>query len=269
MVRFKLRIHTNYVLLLFLIIKLFYMLILRPYIFNRFPEIISGISTKIGARRNSPYFFNMSLSVGDDEIIVKENRKLFFESLGISPENISFQKQVHGEEISFVTKGGLAGASDAMITDKPGIGLAISIADCVPVLLYEPEKKIIAGVHSGWRGTQKKILLKSLMKLEELGCSSKNIIAYIGPSISKNVYEIGNEVSDLFDEKYIDKKAGKYFLDVAGVNLDILISFGVKKNNIRVSHLCTFAMKDILHSYRRDGVKSGRSLAVIAMRENI
>lgn len=243
------------------------MLILKPYIFNRYPEIISGVSTKTGEGRKAPYFFNISFSVGDNKIIVEENRKSFFLQLGISPENAAYQSQVHGDNISFVTVGGLAGESDAMITDKPGIALAITIADCVPVLLYEPVRKIIAGVHSGWKGTHKKILHKTLEKLIELNCSPENITAFIGPSISKNIYEIGDEVKVLFEDKYIHKRSGKYFLDVSGVNSDILLDFGIKKNNIQDSHLCTYAMKDILHSYRRDGKKSGRSFAVIAMKE--
>ncbi len=244
------------------------MLILKPYIFKKYPEIISGVSTKIGAEKMAPYFFNMSLSVGDDDNIVRENRKLFFENLGLTTENAAYQKQVHGDNISFVTKGGFAGESDAMITDKSGIGLAISIADCVPILLYEPEKKVIAGVHSGWRGTEKKILLKTLKKLEEYGCSLENLVAYVGPYISRNIYEVGKEVADLFEKKYLHKRENKFFLDVAAVNLDILLNSGVKKNNIQVSQLCTYAKKDILHSYRRDGEKSGRSFAVIALKES-
>ena len=210
----------------------------------------------------------MSFSVGDDEKIVKENRNLFFENLGIKPENVAYQKQVHEDKISFVTQGGSIGESDAMITDKPGIGLAVSIADCVPILIYDPVKKIIAGVHSGWRGTEKKILLKTLKELKKYGSLPENLVAYIGPSISKNVYEVGKEVAEFFDEKYLEEKGEKYLLDVAGINFDILLDAGVKKNNIQLSSLCTYAMKNVLHSYRRDGNKSGRSYAIIALREN-
>ena len=244
------------------------MLILGPYIFSKFPEVITGVSTKIGAGRQAPYFFNMSFSVGDNENVVKENRRLFFESLGIKPGSVAYQKQVHEDKISFVTQGGQVGESDAMITDKPGIGLAVSVADCVPVLLYGPIKKIISAVHSGWRGTEKKILLKTLNELKKYGCKTESLIAYIGPSISKNVYEVGKEVAELFEEKYLKRKGDKFLLNVAGVNYDILLDAGVKKNNIELSSLCTFSMKDILHSYRRDGNKSGRSYAVIALREN-
>ena len=244
------------------------MLILKPYIFNRFPEIEAGVSTKIGAERKAPFFFNMSFSVGDNENIVKENRKLFFENLGIKPENVAYQKQVHEDKISFLVKGGQVGESDAMITDKPGIGLAVSVADCVPILLYDPKKKIIGAVHSGWRGTEKKILLKTLNEFKKHDCKTENLITYIGPSISKNVYEVGKEVAVLFNEEYLKQKGDKFLLDVAGVNYDILINAGVKKNNIELSSLCTFAMEDILHSYRRDGKKSGRCYAVISLRDN-
>ena len=146
--------------------------------------------------------------------------------------------------------------------------MAVSVADCVPILLYDPVKKIIAGVHSGWRGTEKKILLKTLKELKNYGSLPENLVAYIGPSISKNVYEVGKEVAEFFDEKYLEQKGEKFLLDVASVNFDILLDAGVKKNNIQLSSLCTFAMKDVLHSYRRDGNKSGRSYAVIALREN-
>ncbi len=129
-------------------------------------------------------------------------------------------------------------------------------------------KKIIAGVHSGWRGTEKKILLKTLDKLKTFGSLPENLVAYIGPSISKNVYEVGKEVAEFFDEKYLEQKGEKFLLDVAGVNFDILLNGGIKENNIQLSSLCTFAMKDVLHSFRRDGNKSGRSYAVIALREN-
>jgi YfiH family protein len=244
------------------------MLVLKPHIFSRYPEIISGVSTKIGAGRSAPYFFNMSFSVGDDKNTVRENRSLFFENLGISAENIAYQRQVHEDKISFVTQGGLIGESDTMITDKPGVGLAVSVADCVPVLLYDPFKKIIAAVHSGWRGTEKKILHKTLDKLKEYGCSVRNLVAYIGPSISKNVYEVGKEVASLFDKKYLEQEGEKYLLNVSGANLDMLLETGVNKKNIQLSPLCTYAMKDIFHSYRRDGEKSGRSLVVIAIRES-
>jgi len=242
------------------------MLILKPFIFKKFSEIIFGLSTKIGAERKAPYYFNLSFSVGDKQEIVEENRNFFFNTLGLNKENVAYQKQVHGDTISHVSKGGFLGESDAMITDKPGLGLAISIADCVPVFIYDYKNKLIAGVHSGWRGSSKNILHKTLIKLNtEFNSSPENLVAYLGPSIKQNNYEVGKEVADLFDGKYVKHQNGKLFLDVAGFNYDVLIQFGVKKENVQQSGLCTFAMDNLLHSYRRDGEKSGRSFGVIAI----
>jgi YfiH family protein len=242
------------------------MLILKPYIFNNYKEIICGFSSKIAAGRTSPYYFNLSFSVGDNIETVAQNRIIFFSSLGLKHNNVAYQKQVHGGKITYVEEGGLAGESDALITDKPGIGLAVSIADCVPIFIYDPVAKIVAAIHSGWRSTKEKILSKTISKLKEFGCNPENFVVYIGPSISKNIYEVGHEVAEHFEKKYLTPKGDKNLLDVSGINYNILLQSGVKKSNIQMSALCTYAMKDILHSYRRDGEKSGRSLGVIAMK---
>ena len=243
------------------------LLIIKPHIFNRFPEIIFGFSTKIGADRKAPFFFNLSHSVGDERDLVNENRKLFFSSLDLEPENVALQRQVHSDNISYVSTGGEIGESDAMITDKLNVGLAISSADCAAIFLYDVKKKIIAAVHSGWRGTQKKILLKTLQKLkEDFNSSAEDLIAYIGPSISQKNYEVGKEVAELFEKKYFIDWGEKYILNVSLANYDMLLNFGLSKNNIQVSSLCSYEINNILHSYRRDGLSSGRALGVIAIK---
>jgi YfiH family protein len=244
-----------------------HMLILKAQIFQQFPEIIFGFSSKIGADRDAPFYFNVSDSVGDDENIVSQNRKLFFNTLGLKPENVALQRQVHGDKVTYVEGGGVCGESDAMFTDRNGLGLAVSTADCTAIFLYDKKNKVIAGIHSGWRGTSKKILKKTLERLEEkYGTSPTDLSAYLGPSICQSNYEVGEEVAGQFDKKYHVPLKGKYFLDVSQVNYDILLNFGVKSKNIQLSSLCSFELKDFLHSYRRDGLKSGRALGVIAMR---
>lgn len=244
------------------------MLIIKPHIFNRNAEIVFGFSTKIGADRKAPYFFNLSQSVGDDKNIVNENREIFFSRLNLKLENISLQRQAHGDTITYVSSGGEIGESDAMITNKMNIGLAISSADCCAIFLYDNNKKVIAAVHSGWRGTQKKILLKTLIKLkEDFGSLPEDLIAYIGPSINQKKYEVGKEVAELFDNKYMLYEREKTFLSVWQVNYDILLNFGISIKNIQVSSLCSYEMNNILHSYRREGTHSGRALGVIAMKD--
>jgi purine-nucleoside/S-methyl-5'-thioadenosine phosphorylase / adenosine deaminase len=243
------------------------MVIIKSILLDQHKEITFGLSTKIGAERKAPFYFNLSTSVGDDEKIVKENRELFYKEIGLEAENIVTQKQVHGDKINYADKGGFYGESDALITDKINLGLAISTADCTPIFIFDKKNKVIAAVHSGWRGTEKKILLKVLMKLkEDFNSSPVNLISYIGPSICQKNYEIGKEVAEKFEDKYLLPKEGKYLLNVSGINFDILINFGIPKENIQLSSYCTFEMKYLLHSYRRDGLQSGRAFGIIAVR---
>lgn len=244
------------------------MLVLKSGLLNKFPQIVFGFSTKIGLRRKPPYFFNMSLSVSDSRNRVFHNRRIFFKYLGLDETNVVTQKQVHGDSVTVVDEGGNCGESDAVITDKLNLGLAISSADCPAIFLYDFQTKVIAAIHSGWRSSEKKILLKVLVKLEaEFNCSPKSMIAYIAPSINQKNYEVGEEVAKLFNDKYVLKRNFKYFLDLKALNFDILLDFGLLKKNIQISELCSYEMKELLHSYRRDGAKSGRALGIIAMRD--
>ncbi len=234
--------------------------------FNQYPEIIFGFSTKAGYGE-APYFFNLSLSVGDAPEKVKERRNNFFKTLGIN--NIVYQKQVHGSNIRYAGKPGYAGESDAIITDVPGLGIMISAADCTSVYIYDYSKKMIAGIHAGWRSTRAGIVEKTITELVDIyKCSPGNMIIYIGPSISREVYEVGGEVAALFNEKYFTPSGSKFLLDVSGKNYDAVRSFGVPEENIQYSGLCTFKSNNLLHSYRRDGPESGRSVGIIAMSEN-
>lgn len=245
------------------------MLVLKSSLLSRFPEIVFGFSTKIGLRRSKPYYFNMSLSVQDSQELVQQNRKYFFRRLGLSDSTIATQKQVHGDKVTFIDEGINCGESDAMITDKPNLGLAISSADCPAIFLYDIKKKVIAAVHSGWRGTARKILLKVLIKLkDDFNSEPGDLIAYVAPSISQKNYEVGEEVASIFDAKYSINKNSKYLLNLQEVNRDVMLNFGLIKKNIQVSSLCSYEMNNILHSFRRDGEKSGRAFGVIAKKEN-
>jgi len=246
------------------------MLVLKSSLLNRFPEIIFGFSTKIGLKRRDPYFFNMSFSVKDRRENVLHNRRYFFSRLGLSDSSVATQKQIHGDHVTFIDEGVNCGESDAMITDKINLGLAISSADCPAIFLFDIEQKVSAAVHSGWRGTEKKILLKVLTKLvRDFNSKPNNIAAYIAPSISQKHYEVGEEVASLFDEKYSIKKNPKYHLDLQKINQDLMLKFGLLKKNIQLSSLCSYEMTDLLHSYRRDGEISGRAFGVISMKNKI
>lgn len=242
------------------------MIILKSAIFNKYPNIVFGFNTKSGGN-GAPYHFNVSVSVGDASENVSKNRKLYYSGLGLKEENICYQKQTHSAVVTFVDKGGVCGESDAMITDKPDLGLAISTADCTPIFIYDIHKRIIAGIHSGWKGTQLNIVTAALNELKsKFNSNPDDMIVYIGPSISQNNYEIGKEVADLFDKKYILQKEKKLYLNVSGINYQRLLDFGIPKDNIQHSNLCSYDLNNLLHSYRRDGLQSGRSFGIIAMK---
>jgi hypothetical protein len=243
------------------------LVILRPIIFNECPEIVFGFCTKIDNNTNHPYYFNLSLSVKDNKEKVEQNRSKFFDKVGLSYNDVAIQKQIHTDIVRYVDEPGFQGESDAMFTDKNNIGLAITTADCPAIFVFEKIKKIIAAVHSGWRSTEREILHKTLVTLQkEYNCKPEDLIAYIAPSVSQSNYEVGKEVAEKFGNKYLKSNGEKFLLDIAKINYDILIKFGVKQNNVQASSLCTYASKNILHSFRRDGLYSGRSMGVIAMR---
>jgi YfiH family protein len=244
------------------------MYILKPYIFNNYPEILFGFSTKISSESKSPYYFNLSYSVGDEKNLVDKNRKNFFEAIGLTIETVGYQRQIHSDIVQVIGCGGDNGASDALVTSKKNLGLAIAVADCTPIFIYDKKNKVIAAVHSGWQGTENAILLKTLIKLQkEFSSKPGNMIVYIGPSISQINYEVGKEVADKFDQTFVKPKGDKYLLDVSGINYQILLDFGIPQNQIQKSELCSYEFSSLLHSYRRDGNLSGRSLGVIAIKE--
>ncbi len=243
------------------------MIIIKSLLLSRFKEIAFGFSTKIDSNMNAPFNFNLSQSVGDDSNIVDGNRKKFFNQLGFESSDVAFQKQVHGDKITVIEKSGLCGESDAMITKVSGIALAISTADCTPIFLFDKKQKIIAGIHSGWRSTVKKITSKTIQLLiNDFNVDPLDLYAYIGPSISQMNYEVGNEVAEQFDSKYIVLKSHRLYLDVAECNYEMLIEDGIPLENIQLSNLCSYQQSNLLHSYRREGLRSGRALGLIYLR---
>lgn len=211
----------------------------------------------------------MSLSVGDKEPDVLENRKYFFNSLGLKIEQVKLQKQIHSDIVMVVDHNYTFGESDALITNLKDVALAVSAADCVPIFLYDNINKVIAAVHSGWRGTEQKILYKTLIKMmNDFLCMPENIYAFIGPCISQRNYEVSPEVAGRFDNEFVKNADGRFYLDLKSANKKMLTGSGIPEKNIEVSQLCTFEQNEFLHSYRREGEKSGRALGVLCMRGN-
>lgn len=240
--------------------------IIHSNLFKNFPEIKFGFSTMKGGVSPEPLCMNLSKAVGDDPENVDQNRKIFFDILGIKSEQVTYQKQIHSSIINYSAQPAHFDGCDAIYTDRKNNFLAISVADCIPVFLYAADKKVVAGIHSGWKGTEQKILSLTIDRLKnEYDIATEKLIVYIGPGICGKHYEVGSEVGLLFDESVRTERNGKYYLDLKKDNFNQLISKGVKPENIETSELCTFEEKDFLHSYRRDGIRSGRMFGIIGM----
>ena len=241
--------------------------IIRSEILSRFSEIAHGISTKLGGNPSPPYYNNMSFKVGDAEENVKGNRDKFFGSLGIDQKLLAIPQQVHSDEIKVIDRPGYYKDCDGLITATRGVYLIISTADCYSIMMYDTANKVIANIHSGWRGTQKRIVTKAVnMMKSQFGTKSDNLYVFIGPGISCDNFEVGEEVVKLFEEKYILRKNSKYFVDLKLNIIDQLKSSGTAETNLEIYPYCSFYMKEYLHSYRRDRGNSGRMYSVIGLK---
>ncbi|MCB0753123.1 MAG: peptidoglycan editing factor PgeF [Ignavibacteriae bacterium] len=238
----------------------------KPKIFSQFPDLIFGFSTRQNHKIDDKFGFNLSKSIGDDEKKVIENRSKFFAEFDLSLENVVIQKQTHSSIVNFVDKFVNSLEGDALITKTKNLGLAVSTADCTNIYIYDCKEKVIAAVHSGWEGTEKKILAKTIQKLkDDFNSNPQNLFIYFGPSISQQYYEVGKEFLNKFDKKYLTQNGEKYLLDLKAANKDMLLNLGVPNSQIEISEICSFENPNF-HSYRRDKKNSGRAFGVIAIK---
>lgn len=214
-----------------------------------------------------------------------ENRKRLAQAMGIDVNCLALGEQVHGVQVTVVGekgkgKGALDNAdrfpaTDALVTNIPGICLLVLTADCVPVLLYDPIKGVIAAMHAGWRGTVGKIVGRVVRKMEkEYACSPAAIKAAIGPSIGKCCFEVGEEVKAEFVrmntqlETWIEpgKEPGKYYVDLWEVNRRQLLEVGLLNKHIEVAGICTSCRHEDFFSYRYAAQAAGRFASGIMLK---
>lgn len=211
--------------------------------------------------------FNISHYCNDRLENVQENRKRLSLLLDIPSERIIVPRQVHLTAVQAVTshtKNTDLEGIDAVITNERHLCIGISTADCVPILLYDTKKQAIGAVHAGWRGTVGKIVCKTIQKMQEhYNSCPLDLKAIIGPSISKEAFEVGEEVYDAFATagftmSEIAKRQEKWHIDLWAANFNLLVETGVEMENISVANICTYNDYDTFFSARRLGINSGR-----------
>ena len=234
-----------------------------------------GFSSRIGGVSRGHFAsMNLGLYTGDDMEAVKENRRRFCEAVGLSFERIAGLRQIHSTIIVKVDDYPLLDMSgDGLVTALQRITLATYYADCVPLLLCDPIKRVIANCHAGWRGTAHNMAGAAVQKMTaDYGCNPRDILVGIGPSISCKNFEVGAEVVQEFKDllpfcaNFVynnDNKENKFHIDLWGINRASFVAAGIPENNIETAGICTFEDETHFYSHRRSGKNRGSLAAFI------
>lgn len=208
---------------------------------------------------------NLSVSTNDDRDVVLQNRERFYRSLGLSESDVARGRQVHGNQVHVVEAGGIHSDGDGFVTNVPGVAVSVMVADCAAILLADRKSGVVGALHAGWRGTVAGIIASGIDAMKSLGADPSDVEAYIGPCISQACFELGDEVASQFPDRYVDRSGPKPHADIRAWLRDQLVEEGVPSANIEVDPSCTFADESRFYSYRRQGLSSGRMMAIIWM----
>jgi YfiH family protein len=193
--------------------------------------------------------------------------------------------QIHGTEVAIISRPGITREElegyDAFITDLPGVAIGVRTADCVPILLYDPRNRVIAAIHSGWKGTVQKVAAKTIGVLEtRFKTTPEDLLAVIGPSIGPESFQVGEEVVTRFKEAGFplslvwsfhgtgdgSPMSGGHHIDLWQANRWILQECGLRDENIRNPEIDTYTDPSF-YSARREGIACGRNINAIKIWE--
>ena len=240
------------------------------------PGVMAFSSTRHGGVGKGNYAsFNINYYCGDNPEDIEANRGALCQLLGVDRFHLVYPHQVHGDKVIIIDRQWLESMSpaerfsslegkDAVMTNLAGVCIGVSTADCIPVLLYDAVHHACCAVHAGWRGTAQRIVQKAVAAMAaEYGSSSQQLKTVIGPGISLDSFEVGDEVYEQFSEadfdmQHIARRYEKWHIDLWECNRIQLMEMGVPEINIHVAGICTYTHHDDFFSARRMGVDSGR-----------
>lgn len=237
------------------------------------PGLLHGVFTRHGGVSKPPYHsLNTSWSNGDSPEAVQENLTRIKKAIGL--ERLVSSRQFHGDSLNFIGEESIqdlqerpplliAPPADALATNMAGLGLVIKIADCQSILLVDPQSRIIANIHSGWRGSVQNIAGKTLRCLEErFGLSPARTLAAVSPSLGPCCAEFVNYREEIPEEFRCFQVRPEYF-DFWAITRDQLRSAGICDSNIEFAGKCTVCGKADFFSYRGERGPTGRMATVI------
>jgi len=229
-----------------------------------------GISTRIGGRsRGELGTLNLSIKVDDSPEYLQFNRRNFFEAVGVRQDNVVSTGQVHGCHVAVVDPadaGKRLEATDALVTGTPGLGLLLFFADCVPLLFFDPVRKVIGLSHAGWRGTFQSIGPRTIAVMQHtFGTDPSDCVVGIGPSIGPDDYEVDRPVMDEIGNVWANTEAFSrrtgdehWLLDLWEWNRRQLVEAGIRPGNIHISGISTMQQPEMFFSHRASLGKAGR-----------
>ena len=234
-------------------------------------------SRKNGFSKGLYKSLNCGLGSSDKKEDVLKNLKFVSEKIGCEEKHLITMNQIHSNKVIYFEKKSAVKnkiSGDAIVTNVKNVGIGILTADCAPILLYDPNKKIIGCVHSGWKGALNGILKNTILKFNELKSNSNDLIAVVGPCIKKENYEVKIDFYEKFvaqnqkNEDFFSKiNKNNYFFDLRGFINKKITSLGI--SNIENIEMDTFSEPEIFYSYRRSRqnreLDYGRCISVILM----
>jgi polyphenol oxidase len=231
--------------------------------------VLAGFSGRVGGSSRPPYdSLNLGLSVGDDSATVQANRRALAAACGLDVDRLLWMRQVHGRDVWYATPGQTAppGPVDAMFTDRPGLALCVQVADCAPVLVADPDARLVGVAHAGREGLVAGVVPALVSAMTGAGASQGRMRAVIGPAICGRCYEVPAElqarVGAVVPAATCETAAGSCGLDITAGVAAQLAAAGV--DVIGTDGRCTMQAPD-LYSYRRDG-RTGRFAGLIWLR---
>lgn len=239
-------------------------------IFDPYPELLAFTSTK-----QTITFAETPRFTGHKETV--NVRRRLAAILGVPEGHLIFPQQTHTSRVAKIDRTGIVDPehTDALITNLPGICLCVQTADCVPILLYDPEKRAIAAVHAGWRGTVSGIARETVNKMIcSYGSSPADLLAVMGPSIGPDVYEVGPAVVEAVRKNIPgaegtiqQKRSGSFHFDLWEANRMVLLASGLNPEKVKWLGECTWSLSGKYYSARREGTGTGRMVSGIMLME--
>jgi YfiH family protein len=236
---------------------------------EHFPSsIIHGFTTRVGGVSQGRYAtLNIGSRWGDDPEAVAENLRRVAAAAEFELGRLVCVRQVHGDVVLAADEVDASSEADALWCGAGSV-VGVLTADCVPILLCDRAAGVVAAVHSGWKGTAANIAARAVERLVAAGVAAEDLLAAIGPCIEVAAFEVGEEVAQRFDARFVDRGRGpKPHVDLVACVRAQLEHAGIPANQIERVGGCTHANPDLYFSYRRDGAGIGQQLSLIGLRQ--